>query len=599
MARRAPRASRARLACAALACSSLTLAAGCAANGDARVAADTPAAQAVPDMALGDAQARCAALGQGLGTASPVPGLVVTQSAWVPAGLTLKTREGETAPLPAHCLVEGHFAEHEGRIGGPYAIGFRMRLPGQWNQRFLFQGGGGSNGVVGDATGPNGAGNPLALVRGYAVIAQDSGHDNTANTLPSHQGELVFGFAPEARRNYGHASLPQTNALAHALLAAFYGHDSSTNLYWGCSKGGQEGMAFAQRYPEAFDGIVAMAPGMSLPRAALAQAWDVQQVASVLKARGEPVTLEGFKTAFRPEQLQLVAQTALALCDRDDGLADGVIGAVGQCTSARVVPELRKHQCGPGAAGTCLEDAQITALTRMIDGPRDHAGKALYAPFPWDTGIAAPGWAMWKVGLVNGPPAFNVLLGGGSLAAVFTSPPTALGADPASLIKWQLGFDFDTDAKRIYAKVPPFTSSPWEDVGMRASDLSKFRAHGGKLIVPHGASDPVFSVLDTIAWWREVDAASKGQAASFARVFAVPGMNHCGGGPATSRFDSLGALENWVLAGKAPDAIPAEAGDDSSLAGRRMPLCAFPTIAVGRKVDGVVRYTCAPPPRQE
>lgn len=578
--------------CSLLLSTGLALATGCTVSQDGAVAAHTATAPA-------DLAGRCAALGARLAQGAPVDSLVVTRNEWVGAGATLKTRDGETPPLPAHCLIEGHYGDREGRIGGHYSIGFRMRLPEVWNTRFLFQGGGGSNGVVGDATGPNGAGNPLALMRGYAVIAQDSGHDNTTNTLPSHQNELVFGFDPEARRNYGHASLPQTNALAHYLMDAFYGRDSATNLYWGCSKGGQEGMAFAQRYPDAFDGIVTMAPGMSLPRAALAQAWDVQQVASVLKARGEAVTVNGLKSAFSHDQLQLVADSALKICDGDDGVVDGVIAAVGQCTSARVVPELRRHQCGKGTSQTCLEDAQITALERMIEGPHDSTGKPLYAPFTWDRGIAAPGWAIWKTGLVNGPPSLNVLLGGGSLAAVFTSPPTALGPDPESRLTWELAFDFDTDAKKIYAVVPPFTTSPWQDVGMRSSDLSKFRAHGGKIIVPHGASDPVFSVMDSIAWWREVDHATRGQAATFARVFPVPGMNHCGGGPATSHFDSLGALENWVLKNEAPDSIPARAGDDTPFPGRSMPLCPVPTVAVGRKVDGEVRYQCAPPPRQD
>ncbi|MCJ2189107.1 tannase/feruloyl esterase family alpha/beta hydrolase [Novosphingobium beihaiensis] len=571
----------------------LTFAAGaCAGHGETAVTAN----KAVAEHGL---PARCQSLAANLAASvpadSPVSGLVVTKSRWVEAGTRVPTREGQSAPLPAHCLVEGHFAEHQGLIGGSYAIGFRMRLPEAWNRRFFFQGGGGSDGVVGDATGPNGSGNELALSRGYAVIAQDSGHDNATNTLPSHQNELVFGFDPEARRNYGHASLPQTNALGHFLLHAFYGQDSATNIFWGCSKGGQEGMAFAQRYPDAFDGIVAMAPGMSLPRAALAEAWNTQSLAAILKARGQKPTIAALKTAFTQDQLALVADSTLAACDALDGVADGVIAAVGQCTTKRVLPELKKRECRPGTSKTCLEPVQIEALVRMMRGPHDSSGKPLYAAFPWDRGMTAPGWSMWETGLENGPPSLNVVLGGGSLAAVFTTPPTALGADPENRLAWQLAFDFDSDARKIYAVKPPFTTSAWQDVGMRSTDLSAFRAHGGKLIVPQGASDPVFSVLDTIGWWRKLNKESGGTAASFARVFPVPGMNHCGGGPATSHFDSLSVLERWVVEDKAPDAIPAHAGDDTPFPGRSMPLCAYPAIATGSKKDGVIRYRCTIP----
>ena len=234
--------------------------------------------------------AQCAALGDAVRAGAPVDRLVVTQSRWVATGEPVAVREGAVTNLPAHCLVEGYFAERPGLVGGPYRIGFRMRLPGDWNGRFLFQGGGGSNGVVGDATGPNGPGFPSALARGYAVVAQDSGHDNDRNNIPTMGGNLVFGHDPQARADYGHASLKPVNDLAHHIMRDFYGRDSQTDLFFGCSKGGQEGMAFAQRYPTAFDGIVATAPGMSLPRAAVAEAWDTQAFARVLVARGEPVT---------------------------------------------------------------------------------------------------------------------------------------------------------------------------------------------------------------------------------------------------------------------------------------------------------------------
>ncbi len=523
--------------------------------------------------------AKCTALSSVPMEGAPVSGLKISTTTWREAGLIVDIRGGKSPPLPAHCEVLGQYGERPGLVGGPYHIGFHMRLPAQWNGRYLFQGGGGSNGVIGDALGFNGPGNPTAIERGYAVISQDSGHDNASNKSDAYSGDLVFGHDPQARADYGHRSLKPSYDVGRFLLRTAYGQEPRTKLFWGCSKGGQEGMAFAQRYPDAFDGIVAAAPGFALPRAALAEAWDVQQFSSILRAQGKPITLANLKSAFSGEQMTLISDVVRDTCDGDDGSKDGMIGAVGLCTSARVVPALRKKICPTAGTASCLSTPQVNAIAAIMNGPRDKSGVALYAPWAWDTGLAEPGWRVWKVGLENGPPALNVILGGGSLAAVFSTPPTPLTANPDALLQWQLAFDFNRDAAKIYATGGAFQTSAWADIGMRSTDLSAFRAHGGKLIVPHGVSDPVFSVLDTIAWWRDVDRRNKGKASDFTRVFPVPGMNHCGGGPATDHYDSLSALEDWVLKGEAPTAIKASAGPGTPWPGRVRPLCPYPSIA--------------------
>jgi len=112
-----------------------------------------------------------------------------------------------------------------------------------------------------------------------------------------------------------------------------------------------------------------------------------------------------------------------------------------------------------------------------------------------------------------------------------------------------------------------------------SSDLSAFKRHGGRLVVAHGVSDPVFSVLDTVDWWSSVDRAEGGRAKEFARFFPVPGMNHCAGGPATDQFDAFGALVRWVEQGTAPDSIVATARDGTPWPGRTRPLCPYPLQA--------------------
>ncbi|MDE0945579.1 MAG: tannase/feruloyl esterase family alpha/beta hydrolase, partial [Sphingobium sp.] len=137
---------------------------------------------------------------------------------------------------------------------------------------------------------------------------------------------MAFGFDPEARRNYAYASLGAVTDAAKAAIGTFYGRAPRYSYFAGCSKGGQEGLAVAHRYPDAFDGIVAAAPGMSLPRAALAQAWDVQTFGRLVPPGPDGVRPFGqLAGTFSTSELGIVRQAILKACDAKDGLADGLV----------------------------------------------------------------------------------------------------------------------------------------------------------------------------------------------------------------------------------------------------------------------------------
>jgi len=478
--------------------------------------------------------------------------------------------------VPAHCEVFGVLRQRTGAFGQRYAIRFHVRLPLEWNRRFFFQGGGGTNGEIGNALGWLGPDIAPALVQGFAVVSQDSGHDNATNSDPARGGVTAFGFDAQARADYGHASLPLVSQAAKAIVSAYYGEHPRFSYFAGCSKGGAEGMALVQRYPQEFDGVLASAPGFSLPRAAVTQAWDVRAFGLAT----ELTTARSLASAFSDADLALASRAVLAACDVDDGLADGIVGAFEQCSPKRVRPELGRLECKQSKTPECLSSEQIAALERVYAGPTDSSGRALYAEWPWDAGLTSRGWRMWKLGAADGSmPALNVTLGGASLSAIFTTPPTAVRDDPDAQFAFIRGFHFDRDARKIHATNGKFPRSAWEDISARSSDLSGFKARGGKLIVPHGVSDPVFSINDTINWYREVDRRSDGTAASFVRVFPVPGMGHCAGGPATDRFDAFSALIKWVEQGEGPDRIVARAGPASPWPDRERPLCPYPKIA--------------------
>ena len=476
--------------------------------------------------------------------------------------------------LPAHCEIIGAAQERDGLNGQHYAIRFHLRLPDAWTARFLFEGGGGLDGEIGNATGPGDV-----LVQGFAVVSQDSGHSNAANSDPAHNGQAAFGFDPVARENYGHASLKITADAAKTIIRAYYGKAPAHSYFVGCSKGGQEGMAFAQRYPDTFDGILVTAPGFSLPRAAIAEAWDTQSFAALARADSGRTPFTGLSKVFSAADFALARAAILGACDDLDGLKDGIVADAVRCTDARVLPQLTAKTCAGDKTEACLSAAQVAALTRVVHGPRDSKGKALYSDWAWPSGIAAADWAMWKTGTPDGRmPALNVVLGASALASVFMTPPVVVGADPQSLLDYQLAFDFDRDAPRIYTAAAPFAHSSWEDISARSSDLTGLHAHGARMIVVHGESDPVFSLKDTEVWYDEVAHRFK-DARAFVRLFPVPGMCHCGGGIATDRYDAFAALTAWVEAGKAPDTIIATAGPATPWPGRTRPLCPYPLVA--------------------
>jgi feruloyl esterase len=172
--------------------------------------------------------------------------------------------------------------------------------------------------------------------------------------------------------------------------------------------------------------------------------------------------------------------------------------------------------------------------------------------------------------------AINITLGAGAISAVFTTPPTPAADYGADLTAFLLDFNFDTDAAKIFATSRVYSESAWDFMMASSTDLSAFNNRGSKLIVIHGVSDPIFSINDTINWWNEVNRINGGKAADFVRLFAIPGMAHCGGGPATDQFDALSALVNWVENGLAPDQILATAGNNTAWPNRIRPLCPYP-----------------------
>jgi Tannase and feruloyl esterase len=463
--------------------------------------------------------------------------------------------EAGSTTQPPHCLVRGSAARRTGTDGKPYETRFELRLPTSWSGRFLYQGGGGNDGTVAPAVGRNTGSFPDAgLGRGFSVVTTDAGHQGVT---------AEFGVDPVARVDHAYAAHERTYTIAMAIQSRYYGRAPDHKYFVGCSGGGRQGMMFAQRYPTFFDGIAICAPAMSVSSGAtIAAAWDTQTYLSAAPAdaNGQRV----LSRAFSDGDLALVARGITSACDAADGAADGMVLRPDAC---RFDP--KTLLCGGAKDANCLTSDQVAALQRAFGGPRTSSGRALYVGQAWDPGIAAPGWRQWKLGSspTGTPNAANTTLMAGALAYEFVTPP-----DPSLAIT---RFDFDRDPERMQAFSQVYDT-------YRDAMLAAFHDHGGKLLIFHGTADPIFSALESIDYDQRLARNNGGRddTARWARLFLVPGMNHCAGGPATDSFDGLGAIVNWVEKDAAPARIDASAREESKyFPGRTRPLCPYPAYA--------------------
>jgi feruloyl esterase len=394
-----------------------------------------------------------------------------------------------------------------------------------------------------------GRGMPTALSRGYVVASDDGGHENPMDSS--------FGREQQARLDYAFESTPETTRVARQLIAYYYSKPPAHSYFVGCSNGGREAMMDIERNPLDFDGAIAGDPGFRLSHAAIAEAWDTQAflTAAPQDSAGNSILSKSFSNA----DLKLVADAVLARCDALDGLKDGEINNIAACKFSPA-----ELTCKGAKTAECLSSAQVKALEKSFGGAHDSKGNTLYSTWPFDAGIADMGWRIWKLGTseTGVPNAINTTLGAMSLRDYFVHPfiqdfrPMNVDFDRAA---------GDTDqTARINDAV--------------STDLSTFAAHGGKLIIYQGLSDPVFSADDIIDYYRQLERDNGGdeKTASFARLFLIPGMNHCGGGPATDQFDALTALETWVEQDHAPQSIVAKG---TAFPGRTRPLCPYPQYA--------------------
>jgi feruloyl esterase len=465
--------------------------------------------------------------------------------------ITAATLAAPESGVPRHCRIDGYV-----RVPGN-TVNFRLGLPEGWNGKFYFQGVGGLGGTIGAIE--------SGLRRGYASASTDTGHEASDPTWGANRAKEL---------DYGHRGTHVTAVAAKALTTAFYGTAPAHAYFNGCSNGGRQALMEVQRYPTDFDGVIAGDPATGTPM----QAARAVVFQTLLKSPAH----------YLPkEKVDLIGRATLAACDATDGLADGLITDPRLC--AFTPAQLR---CGEGDGPDCLTDAQIETATLIYAGLKTPDGKTYAPPFPAGHEDGPTGWQGWITG--QEPP---VRRADGSLQFGAKSPSGyALSDanfrflvldedDPA--FSWRT-FRFPQDLPRL--KTMTGILSPLDP------NLAPFRDAGGKLLLYHGWADPGISAYGTLDYYDQVSAAVGGPAEvdRFARLFLVPGMHHCSGGPGPNVFDMLPALEAWVEKGEAPARVVASRVDGGAVT-RTRPLCPHPQVAKYSgtgSIDDAASFVC-------
>jgi hypothetical protein len=553
----------------------------------------------------------CANLATLAASGLPVPNTVIKEARDFPAG---------TFPgIPEFCFVSGYVNFHISPVDQcQYYDFFEVDMPANWNGRFFFQGGGGTEGVIPPPSGVTNANPNFGLINGYAVATQDGGHFNPDLALPTcdsgYGNRQEFFLDPLGTVAFAYESIEAVTLVAKYLINQFYGVGPHHSYWVGCSTGGRQGMVMSQNFPSFFDGIIAGDPAYDVEEDRLSIIYSVEQILNVYNANPslpqlaylpqpapEP-PLPVLYPAFPAADQALLETALLQACDALDGVADGVIDNPPAC-KAKFDPATTTYtsggvtfplQCTGPKNATCLSPAQIQAAKKINQGPRNSAGQAIAAPagavandpatniaqgYVWDGGwmstVGIP------VAIIGGPGAVPVDVSGASNGGIQFGYAALSPAQPTF---YQPGFNFDTDLGLLNPDTPVVTYST-------SVDIRRFVDYGHKIIWFHGLSDPSWPVLMTIKYYEEMAQQLGGQeqAQQFSRFYPVPNMGHCSGGPATDQFDLLTPLANWVENDTPPGPINATGVNFTPAryqvsfvqgpATRTRPLCPYPQQA--------------------
>jgi feruloyl esterase len=493
----------------------------------------------------------------------------ITAAQSIPAG-TYTAPDGEVfANMPAFCRVAATLTPTSDS-----EIGIEVWMPSSiWNGRFEGVGNGGYAGSI-----PYSAIAP-GLSLGYATVGTDTGHVGSS----SYDASFALGH-PDKIIDFGYRSIHLMTVIGKQIASAFYGKDPKRSYFTGCSTGGRQALMEAQRFSSDYDGIVAGDPVAYYTHHHVGgNLWVVWQMFN------NPAS-----TVFTTQDT-LLGNAVNAACDALDGVVDGVLNNPRRCHFDPAELLCEGSQMPPN----CLTAQQVEAVRNLWTGPDQMVHQPGYYP-PFERGGEADGWP----------------------STISPQPPPAAQTDDHAEIgipffeyfvfdntNWDFQtFNWISGPAYVENKVVVPGETLSSVLNSIDADLRLFRARGGKLIQYHGFSDPEVPPLTSINYFESVVNFPGGsfsggmdrtldETQEFYRLFMVPGMNHCKGGPGANVFDMLTPLVHWVERDIAPDRVLAthylNNDPDQGVAFTR-PLCAYPSEAVykGGNPNDAVSFVC-------
>jgi hypothetical protein len=499
-----------------------------------------------------------------------LPNVTITTAKAIPAGEFSGPRHPFTGAdmsafykqLPAFCRVVA-----KARPTADSDITIEIWMPREnWNGKLQGLANGGFAGAI------NFLELGASLQHGYVATGTDTGH--TGSPIDA---AWALGH-PEKIIDFGYRGIHEMTRIAKLVIPQFYGSAPKRSYFAGCSDGGREALMEAQRYPEDYDGILAGAP---------ANYWTGLLSLAVIDTQAVTATPASF---IPPAKIATIEKAVVAACDKLDGVADGILNDPRQC---RFDPA--SIQCKAGAdSNDCLTPPQVAALKTIYAGIQDASGRSIFPGYLPGAEEGQGGWALW----ITGPAPAK------SLMAYF-----GLGYYANMVYDKK---DWDYHAFTPESGIKAANDKTGEALNATNPDLSAFQSRGGKLILYHGWNDPAIPALNTVNYYQDVIAKmGQSKANSFTRLYMVPGMQHCGGGPGPENFgEALDAtstdpqhnirttLENWVEKGTAPSSFIVSKTAAANSPAITRPLCPYPQSAKYKRTgdpNQADNFVCANP----
>jgi feruloyl esterase len=441
--------------------------------------------------------------------------------------LTNDTIRGQIITVP-FCHVLGRISK---------GINFELLLPDQWNKRFLMSGGGGFVGSI-----VNGFRDKVNA--GYATVGTDAGHQGSPIQADWGLNNM------ERQLDFGKLAVHLTAAVSKFIIHSYYCADPDFSYFWGCSRGGGQAMMEAQQYPDDFQGIVAGAPAYSWP------ATGAKFIQNSQKNYPDPGNLSNH--VITQDNLRLLQQQILKQCDTLDGVKDNILNDPRACKfDFSVLPVCPDDK----PTANCFTTKQLEAIKTVYSSLTEKQD-TIYPGFPFGAENEKGGWDVWIAGT-------DPKTGIPSLHYMFST----------EMFKYLVFNDASWDySKYNFSNFHKETQYASAYLDATSTDYTQFKKDNGKMIMYHGWNDPALSALSTIQYYQDVERKDK-DVQSYIRLFLLPGVLHCDGGPGPDETDWLKLIQDWVENGVAPERVIMSKKEDNKIVMTR-PVFAFPKVAV-------------------